>query len=168
MEIFCKKNNELTYHELEVLFQLYVYNNSQIRSNSIKIKNINTEEYKQNWIKSALENNSLFCVECVESNNLIGFAFVTLMKNENYINEMHIIEGRRQDGVTFRAMVNAILQNSQVGKDFTGIIWQENYDAKKIFKSMGALLIDGKYRLSYDKVQTWLNKAPNEKNDTYV
>lgn len=28
---------------------------------------------------------------------------------------------------------------------------------------MGALLIDGKYRLSYDKVQTWLNKAPNEK-----
>ena len=69
-------------------------------------------------------------------------------------------------GITISTIL--ILQNSQVGKDFTGIIWQENYAAKKIFKSMGALLIDGKYRLSYDKVQTWLNKAPNEKNDTYV
>lgn len=168
MEIFCKRNTELTYHELEVLFQLYLYNNNKIRSNSIKAKRINTEEYKKNWIKAVLENNSLFCVECIESNNLIGFSFVTLMESENYINEMHIIEQKQQDGTTFRMIVNAIFQNSQVGKDFTGVIWQENYAAKKIFKSMGALLIDGKYRLSYDKLQEWLKKDHNEKIDTYI
>ena len=45
MEIFCKKNTNLTYQELEVLFQLYLYNNKKTFQNfknitSMKLKNM--------------------------------------------------------------------------------------------------------------------------------
>lgn len=166
MEIFCKKNTELSYQELEVLFQLYKYNNKTTLHNNIKsvtdrIKKIETEEYKDKWIRAILDNNLLLCFECVESNNLIGFALLTLNENENYINEMHIIEQRQQDGITFRSLVNSIFQKAQVDKDFTGRIWRDNYNAKRIFKSMGAIPIEDKYRISYKKLEEWIKQVPS-------
>ena len=105
-----------------------------------------------------MENDLLLCVECIENNYLIGFALLTLKEDENYINEFHIMKERQHDGFTFREMIKVIIQKSQAGKDFTGRIWTENYDAKKIFHSMGALPDGEKYRLSYDKAVKWANK----------
>ena len=161
MEIICKKNNELTYQELEILFQMYEYNNNKIILNKedTKIKNIQKEEYKEKWIRKVLENNSLLCFICVEKNYLIGFAFLTLEPEENYINEFHIFEKNQHDGITFRYLVNKIFEKAQPNKDFTGRIWKENYNAQKIFKSMGALQINEKYHLKYEKLKKWLENA---------
>ena len=35
MEIFCKKNTNLSYQEVEVLYQMYCYNNAEILNNGI-------------------------------------------------------------------------------------------------------------------------------------
>lgn len=162
MEIICKKNDELTYQEVEVLFQMYEYNNKKIISNdqNEKIKNIEKNEYKEKWIKTVLENNSLLCFICLEGEFLIGFAFLTLEKDENYINEFHIQEKNQHDGITFRSLANKIFEKAQPNKDFTGRIWKENYNAQKIFKSMGALQINEKYHLKYEKLKNWLEN-PN-------
>lgn len=169
MEIFCKKNTNLTYQELEVLFQLYLYNNKKIFQNfknitSMKLKNMETDNYKKEWIKSILENDKLLCIECVESNYLIAFALLEFNENENYIREMHIVDTHQKDGITFKKLVETIFNHAQVGKDFTGRIFEENYNAKKVFKSMGALLVNGKYQLSYQKTQEWMNKHVKEED----
>ena len=61
MEIFCKKNTNLSYQEVEVLYQMYCYNNAEIlnngiNKNSLKRKKLDSVEYKENWIRSVLEN----------------------------------------------------------------------------------------------------------------
>lgn len=158
MEIICKRNNELTYQELEILFQMYKYNNKSIIKNeeNLKIKNIEKKEFKDEWINNILKNNSLICIICLEQKYLIGFALLTLNQEENYINEFHILEQNQRDGKTFRAMAQGIFKVSQPNKDFTGRIWTENYNAQKVFKSMGALPVKEKYHLKYEKLKEWL------------
>lgn len=160
MDLLCKKNTELKVEELDVLFQLCKYN-AQSLINCNKGQKFNTEEYRNQWIREALENNNLLCLECVENGYLIGFVFIILKEDENYINEFHIIDNYRHDGKTFRYIVNGIINVSQPYKDFTGRIWSENHNAQKIFKCMGAILKEGKYRLSYNKAKEWLIKDVN-------
>lgn len=141
------------------MFELYKYNIKDITDNNKPtLKFYSTDDCKEKWIKEVLENNNLICLECVESGYLIGFVFLVLNEDENYIMEFHIINSYQHDGRTFRYIANGIVNASQPGKEFTGRIWSENYSAQKIFKSMGALLKDGKYRLSYNKVKEWLEK----------
>ena len=87
----------------------------------------------------------------------------TLNQEETYINEFHILEQNQHDGKTFRAMVQEIFKAGQPNKDFTGRIWQENYNAQKIFKSMGALPVKEKYHLKYEKLKEWLESPKQNK-----
>lgn len=165
MELICKNNNDITKQELEILFSMYLYNSNKIAQGKRHFnKANNSTEYKENWINGLLKNDKNKYLICVENGNLIGFTIVSLEEKENYINDFQIIESYQHDGRTFRFLVEALLNNSNPDNDFKGRIWSENDNAKIVFKSMGALIVDGKYQLSYKKAKEWFEKGPQEYN----
>lgn len=160
MDILYKRNIDLSEDELEALYNLHYSNVEKFADEYKKYSFLRTQEYKNKWINDVKKNNDLICVACVVNGFLIGFLLLILKKEENYIREFHIAKNYQKDGKTFRMIVEKTFQISQVNKDFTGRIWSDNNEAKRIFRSMGAFLSDGKYVASYDNVRRWIENKP--------
>lgn len=161
MNVFYKKNNELTDSEIEVLYQLYYENVEQYAKKYINRKNLSTLRHKEEWMTAIKENNSLISILCVDNGRLVGFLLFSLLPEENYINELHICRDYQNDGVTFKELMKACFNIAQPGKSFGGRIWKENYETKTLFLNLGAKGENGKYTLEYDKAQEIFNKMIN-------
>ncbi len=159
MELIVKRNTELTREEVEELFKIYFENITPILDvYKSRAKIYDTNEHREEWITGVLTDNTLRCFKFVENNKLIGFILIEFLENENFIFDFDIIDEYKSDGITFNKMIELAFPYCQEGKEFTGIIWRENENALMKFKSIGALLINKKYRLSYDKVKEMIEK----------
>ncbi|MBO5376742.1 MAG: hypothetical protein J6A52_07840 [Bacilli bacterium] len=157
MNIFYKKNNELTDSEIEVLYQLYYENIAPYTKTYVNRKNLSTLQHKEEWMNAIKENNSLVSILCVDNSRLVGFILLSFLPEENYINEFHICRDYQNDGMTFKNLVKYCFQISQPNKDFCGRIWKENKEAKQLFLKLGATGENGKYRLKYNKALELIN-----------
>lgn len=153
MELICKKNTELTREEVEFLYKIYFNNISPILK-VFKRKNMvyGTEKHKEEWINDTLTDETLRCFEFFDNGKFVGFVLGKLKEDENYVREFHITDEYKSDGNTFKTMIKMMIPYSQPNKEFTGRIWRENEDAIVKFTSLGAKLINEKYRIPYDKL----------------
>lgn len=157
MNIFYKKNNELSDNEIEVLYRLYYENVEKYAKEYKNRENLITLKHKEQWMNAIKENNSLISILCVDNDRLVGFILLSLLPEENYINELHICRDYQNDGVTFKELMKACFNIAQPGKPFGGRIWKENHETKSLFLNIGAKGENGKYTLEYDKAVEFIN-----------
>lgn len=162
MKIICKKNVELTDEELELFYDLYV---SNLDENVRKEYSVYSDENKKIWINNIKDNNQLFCAEYFEENEFVGYIMIVLYEKENYVQEFEIVKKFQGDGKSFKNMVKLILPFTNTKNVYTGLIYDYNHHAKKVFKSIGAVPDHNKYVVDYDRLVRFVdeNKVLDDK-----
>ena len=158
MRFVCKKNNELTNEELEVLYDVYSQSIKEISIDEDDYSHVRTLNYKNTWINDIKNNNRLICAEYYDGSTLVGYILVSLNDEYNYIIDFQITRNYQGDGVTFKEMIKLLLPFTNTNKKYVGKILTYNSHARNSFKSIGALSKNGMYEVTYSKLVEYLYK----------
>lgn len=155
MKIIVKRNSELSRENLEVLFYLYSMN---LNKTNVENKTHEKTSDKDNWINTIKNNDNLKCFEFYNEKGFVGYILIEFMNDENYISEFQIMGEYQRDGRTFKEMIMLVLPYTNKEKKYSGRIMSNNNHAKAAFKSLGALVDNGKYVIKYDRLVKFLNQ----------
>ena len=169
MEIINKNNLSITNEELEKLYLIY-YDN--VSSDDIKYVNNDKEEWI-NEIKSFSNTNYYLFYD---NNYLIGYIIIYPKDDSNYIREFEIIKNYQNDGKTFIDMIRMTLPYTDTNKAYEGRILSYNDTAKMSFKRVGALVNNGMFVCTYDRLIKMLHtdttmfrkKSPPKKKNSSI
>ena len=156
INLVCKKNSELSMDEVIDLFNIYYKNILPYIDKYKKDKEYSTIEYKNNWINYVINRDNLLCFKYYDDNKLIGFIVLRLLEEETYISDFNIIEEYQDDGYTFKEMIKLAFPKCPVNKKITGRILAENHNARLTFSSLGAVLRNKKFVISYEQLRKWI------------
>ncbi len=148
MNVVCKKNAEIRDEELSVLYDISFSNNS----NQEKMIS------KEDWIDLTKKDNNLLCFEFFNEEEFVGYVLISMLENENFVSAFEIMKKYQSDGKTFKEMIRMLLPYTNTKNIYTGIIFNENHHAQIAFKSIGAIPDKNKYKVSYDRLNEFLDK----------
>ena len=160
MELINKNNSNITYEELERLYEIH-FNNLTVEENRVVTSNDN---YKEQWINEIKNNPQLLCSMFFDNNVLIGYIIIFLNSDENYIRDFEIVKDYQSNGHTFKEMVKMVLPYTNKDKLYTGRILPFNEHAKSVFIRIGALINDGKYVCPYNRLIKVIDMDKEELN----
>ena len=166
MRIVCKKNNELTREELEVLYDVYSRSIKEVSIDEDDYSQVRTLNYKNTWINDLKNNDRLLCALYYDESTFVGYILISLNEDLNYIIDFQITKNYQGDGITFKQMIKLVLPFTNTNKKYAGKIITYNSHARNSFKSIGALPRNGMYEVTYSKLIGYLYKdlVSNEKN----
>ena len=150
MEIVNKNNISISNDDIKNMFEIYYGNLPETKKNNMQIT-------KEEMAKELVQSNNLLCSMFYDNGKLIGYIIMYLREDENFIREFEIVKEYQHDGKTFINMIKMALPYTDIRKKYTGIIYNDNYNAKMAFKRVGALIKDKKYVCTYDNLIKCLN-----------
>ncbi len=164
MNDILKKTSEIDKNELGKLYDICYNNLSSKIINNPNYAEFSTSEYKDKWIDEISLKDNAFCLEFYEEMKLVGFIIFYLEENENFVRQFQIIKDYQGDGKTFRKMIELFLPHTNKENLYTGIIFDENNQAQKAFKSLGTNIVNGKYQVSYNIIMKSFELKDNKIN----
>lgn len=158
MKCVCNKSSELSYEDVNKLYEMFKDNMAKFAEKLNLYKCIYVDSYKEKWINDTLKDENLLCFRYYYEEDLAGFIFIIVNEDENFVREFHVDKKFQGDGKTFYQMIKLAVSDISNENDYTGDIWMINDKSKAVFKHIGAKFDDKKYRISSNHLKEWLNR----------
>ena len=152
MESIIKNNRTVTRLELEQLYFIYADN---------LIEGVEKKEMNS-WIDEIIQEPNIFYSMLYDNDKLAGYMIIYLREKENYIREFEIAKEYQNNGVTFKELIKETLPYTDSDKIYTGRILGHNEEAKGVFRRIGAIVVDGKYQVTYDRLMKMIDLNSKE------
>ena len=147
-------SSDIQLEVMEELYKIYEQNMKKIAKTIVKFD----DEHKKKWIDINLntENNNLI-LYYDDNNSLLGYMFIIISDEMNYVSELQLIEDKQEDGETFKSVVRETFKYLTPGKPIKYKTWPTNAKMGAISEKFNAVFDkESRLTIEYDTIKNYL------------
>ena len=148
-------NKDIQLEVMEELYKIYEQNMKKIAKTIVKFD----DDHKKKWIEVNLntDNNNLI-VYYDDDNTLLGYMFLIVSNEMNYISELQLIENKQEDGESFKTVAKETFKYLTPGKPIKYRTWPTNSKVGGISKKFNAIFDkEGRLTIEYETIKNYLD-----------